>query len=54
MTEELYNAGSEDLSEFVPTHWVYTYDSGWKYEWYAQNSNNQDCRIHQGLVGLAG
>ncbi|WP_407586121.1 phenolic acid decarboxylase [Enterobacter mori] len=39
------------MSEFVPTHWVYTYDNGWKYEWYAHNRNTQDCRIHQGLSG---
>lgn len=25
---------SNDLSEFVGTHFVYTYDNGWKYEWY--------------------
>lgn len=28
---------SSDLSQFVGTHFVNTYDNGWKYEWYARN-----------------
>ncbi len=44
---------TNDLSEFVGTHFVYTYDNGWKYEWYARNENTCDYRIHQGLVGGA-
>ena len=32
MTEDVYKEFSEDLSEFVGTHFVYTYDNGWKYE----------------------
>lgn len=42
---------SKDLSAFVGTHFVYTYDNGWKYEWYARNATTCDYRIHQGLVG---
>lgn len=42
---------SSDLTEFVGTHFVYTYANGWKYEWYARNNNTCDYRIHQGLVG---
>ena len=42
---------SSDLSGFVGTHFVYTYDNGWKYEWYARNEDTCDYRIHQGLVG---
>lgn len=45
------NDFANDLSEFVGTHFVYTYDNGWKYEWYARNDNTCDYRIHQGLVG---
>lgn len=43
--------GSKDLSGFIGTHFVYTYDNGWKYEWYARNDTTCDYRIHQGLVG---
>ena len=26
----------KDLSDFLVTHFIYTYDNGWKYEWYAK------------------
>ena len=25
------------LDDFVGTHFIYTYDNGWEYEWYAKN-----------------
>lgn len=51
MTDSIQPSSSLDLSEFIGTHFVYTYDNGWKYEWYARNNNTCDYRIHQGLVG---
>jgi len=51
MTIASLNESSRDLSQFVGTHFVYTYDNGWKYEWYARNETTCDYRIHQGLVG---
>lgn len=51
MSTESLNDIAKDLSAFVGTHFVYTYDNGWKYEWYARNDNTCDYRIHQGLVG---
>lgn len=41
---------ASDLSAFTGTHFVYTYDNGWKYEWYGRNDTTGDYRIHQGLV----
>ena len=51
MTIASINESSRDLSQFVGTHFVYTYDNGWKYEWYARNETTCDYRIHKGLVG---
>ena len=39
-----------DLSKFVGTHLVYTYDNGWNYEIYVKNSKTLDYRIHSGVV----
>ena len=25
------------LDDFLGTHFIYTYDNGWEYEWYAKN-----------------
>lgn len=46
MSVESLNDISKDLSAFVGTHFVYTYDNGWKYEWYARNDTTCDYRIH--------
>ena len=27
------------LDDFVGTHFIYTYDNGWEYEWYAKNDH---------------
>lgn len=40
-----------DLSGFIGKHFVYTYDNGWKYEFYVKNGRTLDYRIHSGLVG---
>ncbi len=33
------------LDDFLGTHFIYTYDNGWEYEWYAKNDHTVDCRI---------
>ena len=38
------------LEDFVGTHFIYTYDNGWEYEWYAKNDHTVDYRIHGGMV----
>lgn len=38
------------LEDFVGTHFIYTYDNGWEYEFYAKNKNTIDYRIHGGMV----
>lgn len=38
------------LDDFIGTHFIYTYDNGWEYEWYAKNDHTVDYRIHGGMV----
>ena len=38
------------LDDFLGTHFIYTYDNGWEYEWYAKNDHTVDYRIHGGVV----
>ena len=38
------------LDDFLGTHFIYTYDNGWEYEWYAKNDHTIDYRIHGGMV----
>ena len=38
------------LDDFLETHFIYTYDNGWEYEWYAKNDHTVDYRIHGGMV----
>ena len=38
------------LDDFLGTHFIYTYDNGWEYEWYAKNDHTCDYRIHGGMV----
>ena len=38
------------LEDFIGTHFIYTYDNGWEYEWYAKNEDTVDYRIHGGMV----
>ena len=40
----------KELSDFLGTHFIYTYDNGWEYEWYAKNDHTVDYRIHGGMV----
>lgn len=40
----------KDLEDFLGTHFIYTYDNGWEYEWYAKNADTVDYRIHGGMV----
>lgn len=38
------------LDDFLGTYFIYTYDNGWEYEWYAHNDHTVDYRIHGGMV----
>lgn len=38
------------LDDFLGTHFIYTYDNGWEYEWYDKNDHTVDYRIHGGMV----
>lgn len=38
----------KELEDFLGTHFIYTYDNGWKYEWYTKNDHTVDYRIHGG------
>lgn len=40
----------KELGDFIGTHFIYTYDNGWEYEWYAKNDHTVDYRIHGGMV----
>lgn len=40
----------KELADFLGTHFIYTYDNGWEYEWYAKNDHTVDYRIHGGMV----
>ncbi|KFI94320.1 phenolic acid decarboxylase [Bifidobacterium stellenboschense] len=40
----------DTLDDFLGTHFIYTYDNGWEYEWYAKNDHTVDYRIHGGMV----
>ena len=46
MTEKTFKT----LDDFLGTHFIYTYDNGWEYEWYAKNDHTVDYRIHGGPV----
>lgn len=28
----------KELDDFLGTHFIYTYDNGWEYEWYAKTT----------------
>ena len=34
----------KELDDFLGTHFIYTYDNGWEYEWYAKNDHTVDYR----------
>lgn len=40
----------KELEDFIGTHFIYTYNNGWEYEWYAKNDHTVDYRIHGGMV----
>jgi len=44
------NKKFKTLDDFVGTHFIYTYDNGWEYEWYCKNDHTVDYRIYVGLV----
>ncbi len=44
------NKNFKTLEDFIGTHFIYTYDNGWEYEWYAKNKDTVDYRIHGGMV----
>lgn len=41
----------KELNEFLGSHFIYTYENGWEYEFYIKNENTVDYRIHSGMVG---
>lgn len=45
-----YDHGIQRIRRFLGTHFIYTYDNGWEYEWYAKNDHTVDYRIHGGMV----
>lgn len=48
--EHMADKQFETLDDFLGTHFIYTYDNGWEYEWYAKNDHTVDYRIHGGMV----
>lgn len=50
MTEKTFKT----LDDFLGTHFIYTYDNGWEYEWYAKNDHTVDYRIHGEWLPAAG
>lgn len=40
----------KELEDFLGIHFIYTYNNGWEYEWYAKNDHTVDYRIHGGMV----
>ena len=40
------NKKFKTLDDFVGTHFIYTYDNGWEYEWYCKN----DYTVDRGMV----
>ena len=44
------NKKFKTLDDFVGTHFIYTYDNGWEYEWYCKNDHTVDYRIYGGMV----
>ena len=38
------------LDDFLGTHFIYTYDNGWEYEWYAKNDHTVDYQIGRAHV----
>ena len=39
------------MTQFIGSHYIYTYENGWEYEFYIKNENTVDYRIHSGMVG---
>ncbi len=39
------------MEQFIGSHFIYTYENGWEYEFYIKNENTVDYRIHSGMVG---
>lgn len=38
------------MKDFLGSHFIYTYENGWEYEFYIKNVNTVDYRIHSGMV----
>ncbi|WAA12463.1 phenolic acid decarboxylase [Fervidibacillus halotolerans] len=41
----------DELHDFLGSHFIYTYENGWEYEFYVKNEDTVDYRIHSGMVG---
>lgn len=39
------------MTDFIGSHFIYTYENGWEYEFYVKNETTVDYRIHSGMVG---
>lgn len=35
----------KELEDFLGTYFIYTYDNGWKYEWYAKNDHTTEFMV---------
>ena len=51
MTDLFASTKPEELTDFIGSHFIYTYDNGWQYELYVKNDRTIDYRIHSGMVG---
>jgi len=41
---------TDEITDFVGKHYIYTYDNGWEYETYIRNERHLDYRVHSGIV----
>ncbi|CAO3413453.1 phenolic acid decarboxylase [Azospirillum endophyticum] len=51
MSDSFESTKPEELTDFIGSHFIYTYDNGWQYEFYVKNDRTVDYRIHSGMVG---
>ncbi|MFT4191113.1 MAG: phenolic acid decarboxylase [Comamonas sp.] len=51
MSDPFESTKPAQLTRFIGTHIIYTYDNGWQYELYVKNARTIDYRIHSGMVG---
>lgn len=51
MPDNFESTKPAEIAPFVGSHYIYTYDNGWLYEFYIKNDRTVDYRVHGGLVG---